>query len=740
LLSCNLTVGATIEDTFNATNGTNTIRNISGITDGYKDWFVNCSDSSGNIGSSQTYNFTKFSNPSVIIISPATETWFNYNTLNLTYYVEDDEGIANSTLILNGETNQTNSSPITNFDYNNFTLNSYPDGEYNWSVNISDITGLDGNSSTWKFYIDTQNPSIILNRPNQSEVITTNNVSFNFTTSDNIDSILDCNISVDGEVELSTTTTNASDSIKYVLVSGGDHVWEVTCSDEAGNTNTSESINFTIVAPPTVSLNSPANDNRTTSQNIIFSYTPSDSMGITKCDIYIDAILNDTDESISENQLNNFSILAIPEGQHNWTVNCTDLDGDTAQPSARTFIIDLTPPSIQLSTPENNTGVDANNNVIFTWTATDTLDILLTCDLVVDGNIEDSDFATSGFPRTESVSGLSVGEHTWNVTCSDQVGNINTSETRTFNYTYPDFYINETSITISNINPTENESITINATIHNSGGVSTSLVEVKFYNGDPEDSGVQIGTTQTIAIASSSSNTTSISWDAPLGNTSIFVVVDFPDTITELNETNNKASKSISVVSWHFFYGNINPGETNFTLTDSSSYELANWYLANLTRGNIFVTDSDSNIDWLSLQAIGKTSSGSASSNDIQEIDILLSMTSFKDSHEILYLNASSEINETRNYIIFANTITEVPVATSINSTNFKTGILWDTSDDSNTEYDTTEKEDIIYITSVQKSTMGSYEIADYELRVPANLRSYNSTNQQTAVFYIEII
>jgi len=165
-------------------------------------------------------------------------------------------------------------------------LIGYPDGEYSWSVNLTDITGLIGSSDTWKFYIDTNKPEVTLNQPNGSDIITTNNVSFNFSVIDYVDGLIDCNISIDGEVELETTVTNATNSFNYLLVSGGNHTWNVTCMDEAANFNYSNSINFTIIAPPIVTLEEPVTDNRTNQQDISFFYTPEDAMGITKCEAF----------------------------------------------------------------------------------------------------------------------------------------------------------------------------------------------------------------------------------------------------------------------------------------------------------------------------------------------------------------------------------------------------------------------------------------------------------------------
>ncbi len=738
-LTCNITVDSVItESNINIINNTLT-SNTTSISPGQHFWNVTCWDIVGNLGNSQTWNFTNFEAPSVSLDFPENNTWINNSLPTLKYNIFDsDDNLVNCSLYIDGTFNQSNSTIINNGAINNFTL-PLSEGYHNWTVECIDYTGLIGTDDYRNINIDIQNPSIILNSPSQSEVLDWNNITFNFSTLDNLDTNLNCTLIIDAFPEVQNiNTSNNTDTLIYVMRSDGNYEWQVQCFDEAGNSNTTSIQNFTVDAPPRVILHSPANKTRTQDANFVFNYTPEDAAGLIQCELYIDNILNKTETTIFPNQPNTFNVNGISEGKHNWSISCLDADSNTGSSNLSILYRDITPPTIQLNAPQDSLGINANNNVLFNWTTIDILDPLLTCDLVVDGITKDSSFATSGFPRIESISGLSIGQHFWNVTCVDQAGNSNISETRKFNYTYPDFLINQTSISISNDNPTENESITINATVYNIGG-ATSSVQVKFYNGDPETIGVQIGTTQTILIRALGLNTTSINWDAPLGSSKIYAIADYPNTTIELNETNNKANSTISVESWHYFYGDINP-DTNFTLTDSSNYELTNWNLKNLTKANIYVADYDSNINWLSLQAIGKKTSGADSTNDIQEIDTALSMTAFKDSHVALYLNSTLQINETQNYVVFAKQINEVPVTTSINSSNFKTGILWDTSDDTNSEYDTIEKEDIVYITKVNKNKQGSYEMTDYELRVPANLRDYNPANSQTAVFYIEII
>lgn len=742
-IDCNLTINGIVENQTIAIDEAYTIIPITFVQGGTKYWNVTCQDDAGNTNTSETKNFTLFLPPTVNLVYPDSDEWINISDITFIYNVSDgNDDILNASLILNGEANKSNESIITNNQENNFTLNGLLDGQYNWTVNVTDNEESTGTDTARTFYIDTQEPNVTLFSPAQDEVITTNNITFNFSAEDNLADELVCNLTI-GDIGDPATlenfnVTNGSVETKYILRGDGNYTWFVECLDKANNYNISNQINFSVVAPPTVILDSPAEDSRTNLTTTNFEYTPYDAIGITKCDLYIDGVFNDTDEDIEKNVPNFFNGIEINEGEHNWTIECLDADLNPNSQSLNVFYIDLTPPAITLNSPDNDTGVDANNNILFNWTSVDTLDTLLTCDLIVDGVVEKNDvLTTSGFPSTESISGLSLGPHSWNVTCWDQVDNTNTSKTRIFNYTYPDFSINESGINFSITSPTEEESTTINATVYNLGGVDVSLVEINFYEGNPLTTGVQIGSTQEVSIDAFGSTTASVNWDATIGGAEIFVVSDPSNSFTELSESNNNASKNISVASWHFFYGDIN-SDSEFKLEDSTNSKIIRWDESNLTSANIYVTDYDSEIDWTSLQAIGKDTSGLNSTDDIIEIDSILEMTSFGDSLESLYLNGE-EINETQTFLVFKNYISNVPVSVSINNSNFKTGILWDTSDDTNTEYDSTEKEDIIFITNTNINTAGTYGVTDYELRVPAKLREYNTTDQTTAAFYIEI-
>ncbi len=748
-IHCNITVNSSVVDSnILVSNGTLISREVSGISDGYNVWSVTCWDSLGNANTSPIFDFIRYTHPKVTLISPENNTWFNTSSFNLTYFPEDDGGIISASLYINGIHNRSNSTIITNRANNVFEINGFPEGSYFWNVNVTDTTYLTGIDEERRFYVDTTPPNIQLNSPYESEVITTNNVTFDFKVWDNLAEHITCEFTLNEELESSRVYINDSGAQFYSILRDGDHSWSIRCIDNASNHVYSGEIEFSVKAPPIVSLISPENNSRTASSEIDFSYIPYDLIGITSCRFYLDGELNSTNSLISENIINNFNIKGISEGIHSWTVNCSDSDNNWNWSEENIFYRDITPPSIILHTPENDTGIDSNlDRIYFNWTAIDILDDSLQCNLTLDGITRKQDiWITSGISNREYIftSTLEQGAHYWNVTCWDQVGNANTSELRVFNLTYPDFLVSDSEIFLNESLPKENQPIEITATIRNLGGVDVGNVTVSFYIGDPDLGGYKLSPDTFIAITKFGAVNVTKSWTPEIGSSEVFVIVDPPlitnGTYKELNESNNKARKEINVGSWHFFYGDVF-SSSNLVLANNNSKNLINWDAETLNKGNVYVVDYDSQISWTSLQAIGKNKAGQISNSDFSEIDSALNTIEFEDSVYNVYTDLGTP-KYFRDIIVFRHLIEEVPIINSTNNSNFVTGILWDTSDDTggaSGEFDLTDREDLVFISPINKHEQGAYGVYDYELRVPARLREYKTGDLKSASFYVEL-
>jgi len=398
---------------------------------------------------------------------------------------------------------------------------------------------------------------------------------------------------------------------------------------------------------------------------------------------------------------------------------------------------DITPPIVHLNSPPN--GSESNSSVTFTYIVNDTLHSVTNCSLYIDDVFEDIDTDVQEgvvqffYPRIPL-----GGWHNWSVRCYDDYGNLGVSETWLIYIRPPDLVINSGNITFSKDHPRENENITIFATIYNLGGSNAINAIVQFYYNDPSSGGVQIGENYTINLTDyqggNYSVTLNVSWITPSpGPHDIYVIVDPPiesnGSIFELNETNNKAFNTVNVPGWHYYYGNMSG---RVILANGENANFTRWIIINAT-GNIFIVPGGRDISWDKLQALGRDIYNNTASNDFNEADQALNMTNYEDSISSLYTIDGSTPREVESFNVYDRLISNVPVTNSTNTSSFKTGILWDPGD-GGIEYDGSQ--DLLVITSVNKSALGTYGRYDFEIRVPAGLRDLNGAGGYVDLYY----
>ncbi len=114
-----------------------------------------------------------------------------------------------------------------------------------------------------------------------------------------------------------------------------------------------------------------------------------------------------------------------------------------------------------------------------------------------------------------------------------------------------DLTLTEWDIEFAPSEPYVGEDVLLSATVHNLGLTDAHPVSVKFFDGDPDSGGVQIGPEQKIShiLIHGESTTASVIWGTAgkAGYHDIYVVVDHDDIISETNEGDNKAHKTIFV-------------------------------------------------------------------------------------------------------------------------------------------------------------------------------------------------
>ncbi len=443
-LTCNLTMDGVLNRTgLFSINGSPTNVSVINFNEGSHSWNLTCTDNATNVNTSLTQTFTVDRTPPVVSLNRANDTWQQDGNITLGFTATDSMlNISQCSLYgtFNGDfsLNRTNIS-IVNGLASYFTLNA-SNGTYLWNIYCNDTVGNAAfNGSNYTFNIDFIVPGIDLNAPVDGYNTTSANVLFNWTALDTTDKGLTCNLSINRTVNVSNVES-LNGSGTNVTVAGfneGTFGWNVTCIDNATNSNTSLTRVFTRdTTPPVVSLDT-LNTTLQQDANMTLKYTATDGRGISACTLYgnfngTPFIANQTKFQISSGVQQEMRIN-VSNGTYLWNVYCNDTVGNAAfNGSNFTFFIDSIIPGVTLHNPANRSQVP--RNVLFNWTAVDNFDTGLACNLTINSVVNRSNIESlNGTSTNVTVTNFDDGSYLWNVTCIDNASNVNTSAT--FNFT-----------------------------------------------------------------------------------------------------------------------------------------------------------------------------------------------------------------------------------------------------------------------------------------------------------------
>ncbi len=838
-LTCSLSVNAgAINRSYNTTSGVGNQTTLYNQSDGSYAWNVTCTDAAGNSNTGATRTYYVDNPPKTSLLSPGNGNFTNTN-VTFQYFADDNDGLANCSIYIDGTLNATQTE-VTLGATNTFQVDNLAQGNHSWYVLCVDTgTYHDRNQTpSWNFTVDTTPPAVTLHAPPNS-TINASWVLFNWTPTDNLAPSLSCNLTINGAVNKTygAIQNGASQAVNVSGFPNGNHTWNVTCSDAAGNLGTSETRWFFINIPPSVYLQSPPNMTFSTGGSWNLTYIPvinnnnSDTAHFVNCSLYLNGQHNQTNTTITTGHNNSFLLSGVADGAYAWNVLCYEDSGAYGWSGLWTFVRDSQAPQPTITTPDgawfktptpaiafnitdnlnytlayqffvdgsidgpangtipantssskalsslaqgshqvqlraadqagnaaNSTNitinidtaspvvtllspssgnVTANSTVTLRWNVTDNLAADLDCNLTIDGSVNTTYVGlANGSTVNETFYNVSFGTHTWDVSCADYAGNVGTDTTRNFTVPQPDLAIDGGNITFSDATPVEGQNITVNATVFNLGLSAAQDVTVQFWLGDPDNGGTQIGPNQTIASIGPGENATlSQNYTAVIGQNDLYVVVDPPTatngSISELNESNNKAFNGFQVGLYDIFSGlTVNA----LRVANGAQVPVWTWNVSNATGSNILVADSDSALSFLALQALGRDTSNASHFSDFATLDTKLGSSGLTDSVNRTWTAGGAPIG-TAPMTLFGRQIADVPVIDSTNTSAFRTGILWDMSD-GGASYN--GGQDVAFITQINMSQQGSRGVYDYEIRVPATLRSYTGASP-TVAFYVEL-
>jgi hypothetical protein len=166
-------------------------------------------------------------------------------------------------------------------------------------------------------------------------------------------------------------------------------------------------------------------------------YNKSNSL---ECNLTIDDTIYKTITVVGGIETTITDNFSIEEGIREWNVACSDDQGNYGQGDEKQFTIDLTAPTVEIQNPDPD--LSLTDTITLEFIAEDNLANTLSCDVYIDGSIQQSTTVQDNTVKEITFSGLSNGTYNWNVICEDDAQNQNSSNTKEFNVdTERDFLI-----------------------------------------------------------------------------------------------------------------------------------------------------------------------------------------------------------------------------------------------------------------------------------------------------------
>ncbi|MCH8844398.1 MAG: Ig-like domain repeat protein, partial [SAR324 cluster bacterium] len=339
-------------------------------------------------------SFTVDTQDPVVTIDSPTAGTSNNPTPQLSYS-SNENGIVDVTL--NG-----NTIVVANGDL----LGPLSDGEYTLTVILTDAAGNTGGNSV-TFVVDTTAPVLSITSPLDESFLNTSSPSLVFSTDEQGSGVV--TVVGDGYSDsfgVGLPSGETANRLLGPLADGAYQLW-ITFEDDAGNTRTTNTVDFTIdTVLPVVTITSPVGDTNDPAPQLLYTSSETGTESVT---------LNGAAISTRSG-----GFLDLQAGSYDLIVKVEDLAGNAGSDSV-SFTVNLTSPVVTITAPANGDFV-----------ATDTPGIVFssnedgTAVVSAPGATSQSLSVTAGITASATIGSLGEGSNTVTVTVTDAVGNTGT--------------------------------------------------------------------------------------------------------------------------------------------------------------------------------------------------------------------------------------------------------------------------------------------------------------------------
>ena len=328
-------IGYSLNGAENTSISGNTV--LFGLSEGSHSVVVFANDTAGNTGESNAVYFSVDTTPPTITIHSPRSLTYSSSVISLRFSVSEETSWIGYGL--DGKNNITISG--------NTTISGLSEGSHSLVVYANDTVDNLGKSATVYFVVDispvdTTPPTITIISP-QETTYSTPEIALNFNTDELVSWIA---YSLDGQDNVTITGNTVLSGL-----SEGEHTIKIFARDDAGNTGVSNTVSFRVdTTPPTITLTSPEETTYSTT-NVFLEITLNEEA------TWIGYSLDGEDNVTITGDSN---LSGLSEGSHIIVVFATDYAGNTGASSTVQFTIfippvDITPPIVVITSPENTT-------------------------------------------------------------------------------------------------------------------------------------------------------------------------------------------------------------------------------------------------------------------------------------------------------------------------------------------------------------------------------------------------
>ncbi|MFB6199841.1 MAG: hypothetical protein ABEJ83_03105 [Candidatus Nanohaloarchaea archaeon] len=431
--SCSLRLNGTQNQTDNNVQNLEPNTFQTTVPEGKTSWSVSCTDNSTqtNTGNSTTANFTvDTTKPRISLETPRDEASLSSSQLNF-QYTPQDRNLDTCSLYGNFSgsftQSETDQQPRTH-QTNSFTK-TVQDGVYTWNIQCQDLSGNKAfNDKNYTIKVDTQPPYWTQKSEKPVSPVTYRSgrrYSFNATWKDNYNvETVKFESNFTGNME-NTSITSLTDTYSFSVqdLPAGTYRYRWHAEDNEGNQNSTSWKTYT-VEKRQAQLNLLINGSSTS-----YSMNEDNKINITAeaevpdqgtIQLYLDSreIASGTAhlEQIREIKTpGNYEVKAKIPGNRNYT---------SASKTLQLQVNDTTPPSIQVTAPENRSIVSLEPTISYEVSDASGID---RCSLYLNGSITEIDNTVLKTNTQSFTPSLSRDQYNFNIKCSDAAGNKNTT-------------------------------------------------------------------------------------------------------------------------------------------------------------------------------------------------------------------------------------------------------------------------------------------------------------------------